>query len=328
MRATLGRLASVLRLTRVTSAVAIVGNLWFVVLWTRAHAEEPGTPEIAERSLWLLLPAAAFAGLALFAYAAALNDILDRKRDRSLQPGRPIAAGEIQIEQAATVVAVTLIAAVLGASAFGTTAVVLTLAIAAAVLFFNAIARFIPAIGFLTLGLIYAGHMLVPNYQLTFLVPLVLVMSHALAVAAVTHFVARKVPRVTRRAMFAAIAGWAVWVALLLGLGTLRNHTASSGAWPEWIEPSAAVLPGVCVFAFVVVAIWKYRQIGGGPRAAEKIQRYGSLWLTLYGAAWLLATGAKTAAAIMAGLALAGFMGMTTLRELYGLLEEPIGYRR
>lgn len=327
MRATLGRLASVLRLTRVTSAVAIVGNLWFVILWTRAHAEEPGTPEIAGRSLWLLLPAAAFAGLSLFAYAAALNDILDRKRDRSLQPGRPIAAGEIQVEQAATVVAITLIAAVLGASAFGTTAVVLTLAIAAAALFFNAIARFIPAIGFLTLGLIYAAHMLVPNYQLVFIVPLLLVMSHALAVAAVTHFVARKVPRVSRRAIVAAIAGWVVWVALLLALGTFRNNTAP-GAWPVWIDPGAAILPGVCVLAFVIVATWKYRQIGGGPRAAEKIQRYGSLWLTLYGAAWLLATGARTGAAVMAGLALAGFMGMTTLRELYGLLEEPIGYRR
>ena len=327
MRATLGRLASVLRLTRVTSAVAIVGNLWFVVLWTRAHPEEPGTPEIAERSLWLLLPAAAFAGVSLFAYAAALNDILDRKRDRSIQPGRPIAAGQIQVEQAATVVAVTLIAAVLGSSAFGTTAVILTLALAAAVLFFNAIARFIPAIGFLTLGLIYAGHMLVPNYQLVFVVPLLLVMSHALAVAAATHLIARKVPRVTRRAALAAIAGWVVWIALLLGLGTLRNHS-SAGAWPDWIAVNAAILPGVCVLAFVLVAFWKQRQIGGGPRAAEKIQRYGSLWLTLYGAAWLLSTGAKSGAAIMAGLALVGFMGMTTLRELYGLLEEPIGYRR
>ncbi|MEO0717157.1 MAG: hypothetical protein AAFY58_09250, partial [Planctomycetota bacterium] len=137
----------------------------------------------------------------------------------------------------------------------------------------------------------------------------------------------RKVPRVTRRAALAALAGWAVWIALLLGLGTLRNHS-SAGAWPDWIGVNAAILPGVCVLAFVLVALWKQRQIGGGPRAAEKIQRYGSLWLTLYGAAWLLSTGAKSGAAIMAGLALVGFMGMTTLRELYGLLEEPIGYRR
>ena len=46
------------------SAVAIVGNLWFVVLWTRAMPEEGVTPELAERPLWLLLAAAAGAALA------------------------------------------------------------------------------------------------------------------------------------------------------------------------------------------------------------------------------------------------------------------------
>lgn len=338
MRGAIERVSSVLRLTRVTSAVAIVGNLWFVVLWTRALPEEAGTPEVLTRPLWLLLPAAAFAGVSLFAFAATLNDILDRKRDRALRPSRPIAAGAMPVDQAAILVAVTLCAAVLGAAVFGIASVVLTVALAAAIMFFNTTARFIPAIGFLTLGVIYSGHMLVPNPNLAFIVPLIVVMTHALAVAATTHFVARKVPRVTRRAGVLAVLGWGLWVVLLVALGasrigqTMADELEPAGVlgnpWPGWVDRGVVAWPLTAAIAFVLVAIWKYRQIGGGPRAAEKIQRYGSLWLTIYGVAWLAGIGAMSYAAIVAALAVLGFVGMTTLREVYGLLEEPVGYRR
>ena len=46
MREVVLRIAPVLRLTRVSGAFAAVGNVWFVVLWTRANAAEDWSREI------------------------------------------------------------------------------------------------------------------------------------------------------------------------------------------------------------------------------------------------------------------------------------------
>jgi hypothetical protein len=79
---------------------------------------------------------------------------------------------------------------------------------------------------------------------------------------------------------------------------------------------------------YVLVARRKIRKSADAVRAADKVQRYGALWLTLYATAWLLSVREMDAAMILGGLALAGFLGMTVLREVYGLVEQPVGYRR
>ena len=50
--------------------------------------------------------------------------------------------------------------------------------------------------------------------------------------------------------------------------------------------------------------------------------------MALYACAWLLGSGKWGAGLLLAGLAVAGFLGMTILREVYGLVEQPMGYRR
>ncbi|MBC7771894.1 MAG: hypothetical protein H7210_05325, partial [Pyrinomonadaceae bacterium] len=78
-------------------------------------------------------------------------------------------------------------------------------------------------------------------------------------------------------------------------------------------------------------AITVYRKVGHsgkGARAGEKIARYGSLWLALYACSWLIGQGYKNESIIMGILTASGFIGMTVLRELYSLLEQPVGYRR
>jgi hypothetical protein len=76
-----------------------------------------------------------------------------------------------------------------------------------------------------------------------------------------------------------------------------------------------------------VVVFRRYRAIGRGPRLGEKIQRYGSIWLSLYACAWLFGAGLTVQGAVMAALALAGIIGMIVMREVYGLVEHPVGYR-
>lgn len=318
-----------LHLTRVTTAFAVVANTWFVILWSRAERAHEGVAEgpLLDAQLPLLLVGGAAVGLGLFAFGAALNDILDLKRDRTMRPERPLPSGRIGLDAALSLVVGTVLLAVLGATLFGTEAVLLTLLLLAAILAFNAAGRFVPAVGLVALGLIYAGHMLVPNVRLKFLWPVWLAMSHSLAVAAVTHAMARKVPRISRRAAAAAVAGWVFWSGVILFM-QWRRDAAPKSLWPDWVPVSAAAWPAGLVAVFVLAAWGKVKRYGWGPRAAEKVARYGSLWLALYSCAWLVGAGHREAAAVLLALTGAGFLGMTVLREAYGLVEQPIGYRR
>jgi hypothetical protein len=322
------RIAPVLHLTRVTTAFAAVANVWFVILWTRAASEfEGSTAALARAPLWLLLAAGALNALALFAYAAALNDILDYRRDRLFHPERPLPSGQLSLDWAVALVVGTFMLAILGATALGMQAVLLTVLLAAAVLFFHAAGKFVPGIGLVVLGLIYAGQMVVPNLNLRFVWPVWLVMTHALAIGGIAHAVGRKVPAISRRAAVFAAVGWVFWSAVIFYAGWWRCRH-QGGLWPEFVKPWVLIGPLGLALLFALLAWQKVRISGLGPRAAEKLTRYGALWLALYDTTWLVGQGYTSEAAILGALTGAGFLGMTVLREIYGLLEQPLGYRR
>ncbi|HYE02332.1 MAG TPA: hypothetical protein VD963_03750 [Phycisphaerales bacterium] len=333
MRRLLARLAPILHLTRITTAFAAIGNAWFVILWSRAGAgHEPGNPALTALPLGVVLLGGAANALGLFAFAAALNDVLDLKRDRMIHPERPIPAGRLTLDAAIRLVLGTFMFAVLGAAVLGVQGVLMTLLVAAAVLFFNAAGKFVPAVGVVLIGLLYAGQMLTPNVALRFIWPVWLVMTHGLAVAVMVHALRRKVPALSRRGTLFAIAAWAGCSSLVLALAWVR--LGEDGLWPDWVAPGSAVGPGLLAALFAFMCWRKVRQYGPGPRAANKIARYGALWLALYSCAWLLGQawafgGAYTRAAwILTALTAAGFLGMTVLRETYALLEQPLAYRR
>lgn len=319
------KLASVLRLTRVTTAFAAIANVWFVILWSRVAPGETPPPSLAQ-PLWLLLPAGALAAGSLYAFGTCLNDIFDIHRDQALRPHRPLASGLLRIETAVTSTAATLMLTILGATVFGTVGVVLTLLLLLAVLLFNATGKFIPGFGLLLLGLIYAGHMMIPNVTLNFVWPVWLVMTHALFAGGVSHVLGRKTPVLTRRAVFFAIAGWVLWTIALLTPDWPHPRSPISDPFHHgWFGPVACML---LMALFAVVVVRRTRALGPGPRLAEKIDRYGAIWLALYACAWLLGSGFYAQGWIMLGLTSAGIAGMVTLRELYNLLERPVGYRR
>lgn len=328
MRRLLIRLSPALRLTRVTTAFAAVANVWFVILWSYASTpHEPGFPALDALPLWALLLGGAVNALGLFAFATALNDVLDYRRDATLHPDRPIPAGQISPHEATTLVACTLGTAVLGATPLGIPAVLLTLVVAGAILLFNGLGKYVPGIGLVLLGLVYAGHMVVPNLNLRFVWPVWLVMTHTLAIEGLRHVLRRKTPGISMRALVLSILGWAFWSLVMLGVGWWRSR-GEGGLWPEWVRPQAAIGPALLAAAF---ALWAWRKAtthGRGPRAAEKIARYGALWLSLYACAWLIGQGCRDESIILGVLTLVGFLGMTILREAYALIELPFGYRR
>lgn len=322
----LARVSPLLQLTRFTTAFAAVSNVWFIILWTRASSEELdfAPPLFREDPLWMLLAGGAAFAVGLFTFATTLNDTLDLRRDRLLNPDRPLAAGRLSVDTAAALVAVTLLIAVLGSTLLGPSAVLMCLLTTAGVLFHTTTARYFPSIGLVTLGLVYGSHMMTANAYLVFVWPVLLVMAHALLLGAVTHRLARKRPRLTpRRLAFAAI-GWAFWSGVLLYVGWLR----AGGLWPDWVRPGAIVAPALLGLGFLVFAWSKARTTTNPVRAADKIRRSGAFWVTLYGIAWMAGQGYLRETGILAALTAAGWLGMTALRETYGLLEEPIGWRR
>ena len=327
MRRLLLAAAPILHLTRVSTAFAVVANVWFVILWTRAAEQEAGTQALREQPLWLLLMGGAATGLGLFAFGTSLNDILDVRRDRALRPSRPLAAGRMRVESAVSLVAGTLILAILGATVFGTEGVMVTLSVAAAILLFNAAGKFIPGVGVVLLGAVYAGHMMAPNVYLTFIWPVWLVLTQALVVAGATHMIARRIPPLSRRAVFFAIVGWAGCSAILVQRG--RDLDAGLRAlWPDWVNPMSGIGVGVLAMLLVVYSWRKVAVLGSGQRAADKVGRYSALWMSLYAFVWLLGQSLWIEASIIAGLATAGLIGMSIIREAYGLVEQPAGYRR
>lgn len=333
----LARIAPVLRLARISTAFAAIANAWFVILWTRALSYEhpAGNAESLAQdgpALWLLLLSGAAAAIGLYAFGACLNDVMDTTRDRALRRDRPLAGGHVSPIAAVTVGAVSLIVATLGAVVFGKAAVILTCALALAILAFNVLGKFVPAIGLVLLSFIYAGHMLVPNLNLRFLWPVWVVMTHSIIVSGVVHVVSRKPPPLTPRALAGAGLGWLTGTALLGMLTIQRSERPDAPIldrlWPDWVVPGGAIAVAVLAALFAATAARRLRELGPGERTAEKINRYGALWLPLYAAAWLFGEGLTADGLLMLALAGTGLIGMSILREAYAAAEHPIGYRR
>ncbi len=314
------KLTSAIRLTRLTMAFGAVSDVWFVILLTRASGAYPGV-EVSQMPPALALAAGAVVAIGLFAYGASLNDVLDVRHDTAFSPDRPIPAGRIKLGQAIVVAIGALIITVVASAAMGRLALWLMLVVAATILFYNAAGRFIPSVGVVTIGLIHAAHMLIPNAHLSFTLPVWLIMTHAMGIAAAVHILEDKRPRLGPRGVAALGLGWLFWSALIIGLGAWRGEL-----WPAQTPWWVVSWPVVAVVGFVMIAVWKAGGVPGSA-GAEKLKRYGAMWQALYGAAWLIALGYEAQAAGLALLAIGGFAAMTMIKEITGLTGRPIAYR-
>jgi hypothetical protein len=160
-----------------------------------------------------------------------------------------------------------------------------------------------------------------------FLWPVWLAMTHALMVGALTHRLADRRPRLTPLVLALAGAGWLVWT-IALAVLAFRRSGPEELLWPGHVSGLSILAPLLLVLAFVVIAISKAKSTDQPHRLAAKIHRYGALWMPLYATGWCAGQRLLDEALILGGLAVAGLVGMTVLREVYSLIEQPVGYRR
>jgi hypothetical protein len=321
------RVMTAIQLTRLTMGFGAVADIWFVILLTQGRAEYVYVP-VHSMDLAPALVGGAIVAIGLFAYGASLNDVLDARHDSTFSPDRPIPAGRIKLGQAVVVTIGSLIVAVLAGAALGTAGdrpsgwpLYITLLTAAAILFYNAAGKYLPAVGLMTLGLIHAAHIFIPNHQLTFTLPVWLVMTHSVGIAAAVHVLEDKRPRLTRRTVIALFLGWVGWSVIIVGAGALGG-----GLWPVEAGWPQAMWPIAAVVGFMAIGWWKASS-ATGRAAAEKLKRYGAMWHGLYGAGWLAAVGLGQQALGLLVFALVGFAAMTVIKEISGLATRPLAYR-
>jgi 4-hydroxybenzoate polyprenyltransferase len=322
VRRTLLRLLTTVQLTRLTMAYGAIADVWLVILLSRVEPAFGDLP-VATLPLSVALAAGLVVAVGLFAFGASLNDVLDARRDRAFSPDRPIPAGRISPHQAVIVTSVCLASAAIGAALLGVPAVMTFALLVLGIVLYNGFAKHIPAVAFVTMGLLHAIHMAIPNHEFGFTLPIWLSMTHAMAISLLVHRLEDKRPSITAGSLALTVVGWIFWSATILAWG----WWLTGGAWPLGTPLWPGVLwPIGAVAGFVIVAHRKMRGVEGSV-AAEKLRRYGAMWQSLYAVAWLAAMGLWTQSLMLGGVAAGGFLVMTALKEFGTLAAIPAGYR-
>lgn len=317
------KLLTAFQLTRLSLVFGAIADVWFVVLFTRADLQYAQLP-VNDIPLVVDLVVAAVLSIGLFAFATTLNDLLDVRHDAAFSPDRPLPAGRIRAGQAVVIAIGALLAAIAAAIPFGTGGLVLAVIAATAALFYNAAGKHLPAVGVIVAGLVHVAHMLVPNHQLAFLLPVWLVFSHVLVISILGHILEGKRPRLTPLGGLGIVLGWLFWSALLLGLAV--NRDSDGGVLPEGRNVAVVIWPTLAMVGFAALA-WRKAGPVRGPHAAEKLRRYGAMWHGVYGTAWFVGLGMWQAALIMAAFTFIGIAIMTLLKEFTATEPGMIGYR-
>ena len=315
------RLLGTAQLTRLAMAVGAIGDVWFTVLFSRGIGEYSYL-NVVKMSPTLALVIATVVAAGLFTFGASLNDLLDARHDRTFSPEKPIPAGYVRPATVGIVVAIALIVSLLGALFFGIGALALTLIVAIGILFYNVLGKHVPAIGVIAVGVVSALHMLIPNYEMTFTLPIWLTMTHSMAITLSIYMLVRKRPYLSRRSYAVIAISYLSWSTIILIAGWHQQD----GLWPKGSASIGILWPVLAILGFVLLMRLKTKKCDNRI-AAEKLARYGAMWQSIYAGCWLLAVGMYEAAFLLFALALVGFCLMTAMKEFGGLITSPPRYQ-
>jgi hypothetical protein len=217
-----------------------------------------------------------------------LNDIIDRRRDQQISPNRPLPSGRIGVA-AAHVICALLIALALGAAALyarwsgqGWMSIVLVLWTAGLIVFYDLAAKYLVALGLLSLGLIRFFHAVIPAPQLPLLWHPLLLLNHVTVLSLIAYWWEEKRPALTPIHWSAVVGGLIACNALLIGLIVWRRGDYPIGDPRGLWVTRALVAPAAAAAVFIAIG-WLIRRRSASPReAGERLMLYGLLWLIVY----------------------------------------------
>jgi 4-hydroxybenzoate polyprenyltransferase len=261
-----------------------------LLLATRRQVGAEGS--VIEALHWERVVLVALISIGLYAYGMALNDIIDRRRDRQLASHRPLPSGRIALATAHVICGLLFLIAL--ASGFiyarrtgvnGWMSLVLVLWTVFLIAFYDFAGKYLVAVGLLTLGLIRFFHAIIPAPELPLLWHPLLLFTHVSILSAVAYWWEEKRPELTA----------AHWAAVLGGVGLIDILAVSIVWWAarhgevaggmQWNR--GLLLPMGLAVLFIIIA-WRIRRRSATSRqAGQTLMLTGLLWLIVYDSAFV-----------------------------------------
>jgi len=293
------RWAAALELLRFELAAVAVSNAWVTVWLARAWAEHWPTDLAAVPLGWALgLTALASGGLAVF--GVALNDLVDARLDSAMGRPRPLAVGGVSRRAAVVFTLVSLLVGLGAASWLGRWPGLIAAGVAGCIIFYNLAGRFVPAVGLVVLGVLFATNRMVPEPALPFVWPAVLTLTHVCGCGALAHVLRGRRPRLSGRALAGLTLGWGFATLVMVVWMGRQDGLMVPGAGLLWLGPALAVA------ALIGVVGWMLRGGNGSHTrrhtTSARLGRLALAWLVVYDVGWLLGAQQWPAAGVAVGL--------------------------
>jgi hypothetical protein len=282
------RLLTLLQFTRMALVFTAISNsLCTLLLATRRQVGPEGS--VLEALHWQSVLLMALISIGLYGYGMALNDIIDRRRDRQLASHRPIPSGRIALATAHVICGLLFLMALTAGFIYsrktpnGWMSLLLLLWTVFLIAFYDFAGKYLVAVGLLTLGLIRFFHALIPAPDLPLLWHPLLLFTHVSILSAVAYWWEEKRPELTVAHWVAVLGGVAMVDILAVSIVASRGAEVGSGlAWNVWL-----LLPIGLVAVFIVIS-WRIRKRSATARqAGQTLMLTGLLWLIVYDSAFV-----------------------------------------
>lgn len=283
------RLLTLLQLTRMALVFTAIADAWCgLLLWESfVRGGSDGFPPLDP---WRIVSVAVLS-VGLYGFGMTLNDIIDRRRDARISPGRPLPSGRVSVAAAVTVCTLLLLLSLGAAGLFRASggpdpSLALAAVTLALIWFYDAAGKYLVGPGLLTLGLVRFCQAIIPAaeahspYHPLLWHPLWL-LNHVAILSAVCYAWEEKRPALNIRhwaglmMTLAALNAAAIWFIGTRGPGSIMDNLRL-----DW----RLAAPLAASIAFILLAR-RIRQRSAASRdAGQATMLYGLLWLIVYDA--------------------------------------------
>ena len=312
-----------IRLSRVSVVYAALTHACFMIVATRLDQMYAGS-KIFSISYGFLLIFAIMLALSFSTLASVLNDLLDNQLDLMVRSRSGIRAGEMAKNQAVVLAVGSILMGILSSVPFGTYSVYYALATAVLILFYDASARYVPALGSITLSMIVVLFMFIVNPSYSFVLPIFWMSCHVLLVSLAMSIVNTRRPHISFKSLLIVF----LYMLLLGVILFLQGGSSLECLWPSEAARWKIFLPIFASFSFYFIARWKVCTAANSLSAAEKVRRYSALWQSVYVSCWFLILGFEVAALFALLSTVIAYLFLVLLREFIGLQpEKPLDFQ-
>ncbi len=298
--------------TAVSNSMA---GMLLLAKWTGVKGADPWNT----LTLWNVA-AIVLMSIGMYGFGMSLNDIIDRRRDSQISPGRPLPSGRISVMAAHLICALMAGLALAGAAAYGWGTQMRWPTLACAIItlllisFYDIAGKYLVAPGLLSLGLIRFFHAVVAAPQVPLLWHPLLLLNHVVVLSMVCYKLEDKRPALTRAHWLAVMAGLVLVNGLCVGvLAWRRTPEGGSVVDSLWITPGLAYA-GAAVVGFLVAAVLVLRKSDSARSAGQSLVLLGLLWLIVYDVAIVAGYVNLRAAALLALLLPLAYVAVQVMR--------------